>query len=82
MEKSRIKWDNADFKKIKLFFEVHNPFDPEESDLRNSFRRLTAKTDDQIEFDQTEEIGKIMNEKLEEYHSLTHQLRENNKLSH
>ena len=63
--KNRIKRDNADFKKIELFFEVHNPFDPEEPDLRNLFTGLTAKTDDQINCDQTEEIGKIINEKLD-----------------
>ena len=65
--KNRIKRDNADFKKIELFFEVHNPFDPEEPDLRNLFTGLTAKTDDQINCDQTEEIGKIINEKRTNY---------------
>ena len=63
--KNRIKRDNADFKKIELFFEVQNPFDPEEPDLSNLFTGLTTKTDDQINCDQTEEIGKIINEKLD-----------------
>ena len=35
--KNRIKRDNADFKRIELFLEVHNPSDPEEPDLRNLF---------------------------------------------
>ena len=74
--KNRIKRDNADFKKIELFFEVHNPFDPEEPDLRNLFTGLTAKTDDQINCDQTEEIGKIINEKRTNYEQ------KKNKLSH
>ena len=65
MEKNRIKRDNADFKMIELFFEVHNPFDPEEPDLRNIFTGLTAKTDDQINCNQTEDIGKVVNEKLD-----------------
>ena len=63
--RDRIKRDNADFKQIELFFEVHNTFDPEESDLRNLFTGLTVKTGDQINCDQTEEIGKIINEKLD-----------------
>ena len=46
-------------------FEAHNPFDPEETDLRNLFTGLIAKTDDQINCDQTEEIGKIINKKLD-----------------
>ena len=58
---NRIKRDNGDFKEIEQFFEVHNPFDPQEPYLRNSFKWLTAKTDDQIDCDQTEEIGKIIN---------------------
>ena len=74
--KNRIKRDNADFKKIELFFEVQNPFDPEEPDLRNLFTGLTAKTDDQINCDQTEEIGKIINEKRTNYEQ------KKNKLSH
>ena len=41
--KNRIKRDYADFKMIELFFEVHNPFDPEEPDVRNLFTRLTTK---------------------------------------
>ena len=41
--KNRIKLDYADFKMIELFFEVHNPFDPEEPDVRNLFTRLTTK---------------------------------------
>ena len=41
--KNRIKRDYADFKMIELFFEVHNPFDPEKPDVRNLFTRLTAK---------------------------------------
>ena len=78
-----IKGHNADFKKIELLFEAHNPFDPEETDLRNLFTGLIAKTDDQINCDQTEEIGKIINKKLDRiYHSLFHQLSEKNKLSH
>ena len=48
LAKNRIKRDNADFKKIELFFEVHNPFDPEEPDLRNLFTGLKDKTDYQI----------------------------------
>ena len=63
--KNRIKRDNADFKKIELFFEVNDPFDHEELDLRNLFTGLTTKTDDQINCDQTEEIGKMINEKLD-----------------
>ena len=51
--KNRNKRDNVDFKKIELCFEVHNPLDPEELDLRNLFAGLTAKTDDQINCDQT-----------------------------
>ena len=65
VELGKIKGHNADFKKIELFFEAHNPFDSEETDLRNLFTGLTAKTDDQINCDQTEEIGKIINEKLD-----------------
>ena len=56
--KSRIKCDNADFKKIELFFEVNDPFDHVELDLRNLFTGLTTKTDDQINCDQIEEMGK------------------------
>ena len=50
--KNRIKRDNADFKKIELFFEVHNPFNPDEPDLKNLFTGVTAKTDDQINCNQ------------------------------
>ena len=64
-------------KKTELFFEVHYPFDPEELDLGNLFTGLTAKTDDRINCDQTEEIGNLM-----EHHSVTHELSKNNKLSH
>ena len=63
--KNRINCDNANFKKIELFFEVHNPFVSEEPDLRNILTGLTTKTDDQIDCDQTEEIRKIINEKLD-----------------
>ena len=33
--------------------------------MRNLFTGLTTKTDDQINCDQTQEIGKIINEKLD-----------------
>ena len=46
--------------KRELFFEVQNPFDPEEPDLRNLFTGLTAKTDDQINCDQTVAVGSNM----------------------
>ena len=46
--------------KRELFFEVQNPFDPEEPDLRDLFIGLTAKTDDQINCDQTEAVGSNM----------------------
>ena len=65
LEKNRIKRDNVDFKKIELFFEVYNLFDLEEPDLTNLCTGLIAKIDDQINYDQTEDIGKIINEKLD-----------------
>ena len=65
LEKTELNVTMQIFKKIKLFFEVRNPFNPEESDLRNLFTGLTAETDDDINCDQTEEIGKIVNSKLD-----------------
>ena len=49
---------------MELFFEVYNTFDLEEPDLTNLCTGLTAKTDDQINYDQTEDIGKTINEKI------------------
>ena len=65
LEKTELNVTMQIFKKIKLFFEVRNPFNTEEPDLRNLFTGLTAETDDEINCDQTEEIRKIANSKLD-----------------
>ena len=55
--KSRIKRDNKDLKKIMNWFEIHNPFDANESLLRSLSTGLTVSHTMDVSCDEAEKVG-------------------------
>ena len=62
---SRIQRDNNDFNKLFSWFNIYDPFDIDEPSLKSISSGLTAAEEDCINCDQTEEVGKSINEKLD-----------------
>ena len=55
---NRIKRDNEDLEKIKLWLEAHDPFDENEPFLKNIATGLTATEEDKINCDVAENVGR------------------------
>ena len=61
---NRIKPDNEDLQKIKLWLETHDPFDENEPFLKNIATGVTATEEDGINCDTAENIGQEIQNKL------------------
>ena len=55
--KSRMKQDNEDLKKIMQWFEIHNPFDANDSSLKSLSTGLTVSDKIDVNCDEAEKIG-------------------------
>ena len=62
---NRIKRDNEDLEKIKLWLETHDPFDENEPFLKNIATGVTATEEDGINCDTAENIGQEIQNKLD-----------------
>ena len=62
---NRIKRDNEDLEKIKLWLEAHDPFDENEPFLKSISTGLTATEEDGINCDVAEKVGQEIHSKLD-----------------
>ena len=62
---TRIKRDVSDMKKFDLWFQIHDPFDPDVPSLRSLSSGLAAKESDNINCDTAEEVGLNIQKKMD-----------------
>ena len=63
--KSRIRRDNSDLDRIIAWFDMHDPFNPAEQSLKCISSGLTAQTNDEINCDDAENIGYVIQQNLD-----------------
>ena len=54
---SRVKRDNSDLQKLVAWFDIHDPFQPNEPLLRSLSSGLAAKETDKVNCDDAEQVG-------------------------
>ena len=62
---SRRQRDMADMEKLDAWFQTHDPFDPDIPTLRSLTTGLTAAVSDNINCDDAEAVGQMIQEKLD-----------------